>query len=51
MRLLVDIFTNDEFISDVFKYESAFNDAIIKVRSSYKAKDKIGEVDVGKQNF
>ena len=47
MRLFVDIFTDEEFLSDVFKFELAHNDAIIKAPSSYKKKDEIGEVDVG----
>jgi len=49
MRLLVDIFTDEEFMSDVFKTENAFQDAILKVKSTYKPKDSIGDVDVGKK--
>lgn len=51
MRLLVDIFTEEEFLSDVFKYELAHNDVIIKAPSAYKSKDKVGDVDVGKFNI
>ncbi len=51
MRLLVDIFTDEEFLSDAYKTELAFNDAILKAPSTYKAKDKCGDVDVGKLNL
>ena len=47
MRLLVDIFTEEEFMSDVFKFEYAYEEAILKVKSTYKLKDSIGDVDVG----
>jgi hypothetical protein len=47
MKLFADIFTDEEFMSDVFKFEIVNNDAIMKVKSSYKAKDSIGDVDVG----
>jgi len=45
-----DIFTDEEFMSDVYKTELAFEDAIMKVKSSYKAKDKVGEINVGNCN-
>ncbi len=47
MRLFSDIFTDEEFLSDVFKYEIAFNETIIKAPSAYKSKDQVGNVDVG----
>jgi hypothetical protein len=49
MKLLVDIFTGEEFMSDIFKMELAFGDAIIKVKATYKSKDAVGDVDVGKK--
>jgi hypothetical protein len=51
MRLYVDIFTDEEFLSDVYKSELANSDCIMKVKSSYKLKDQIGDVDVGKTNI
>ena len=47
MKLFVDLFTQEEFISDVFKMEEAFQESIYKVKSSYKLKDQVGDVDVG----
>lgn len=47
MRLLVDIFTDEEFCSDVFNSELAFESSILKVKSSYKLKDQVGDIDVG----
>ena len=34
-------------MSDIFPFEMAYDDAIMKVKSQYKAADKIGEVDIG----
>jgi hypothetical protein len=51
MKLFADIFTDEEFMSDVYKVEMVHNDAIMKVKSSYKAKDNVGDVDVGMDNI
>lgn len=47
MRIFSDVFTGDEMMSDIFKYELAYENAIMKVPSAYKSADKIGEVDIG----
>lgn len=48
MKLFVDIFTDEEFLSDVYTSTTAHEDVILKCNSKYKAKDKVGDVDVGK---
>ena len=39
-----------EFMSEVYKYDLAFGNAIMKVKSSYKNKEQVGNVDVGNCN-
>ena len=34
-------------MNDIFPYELAYDNAIMKVKSQYKSADKVGEVDIG----
>ena len=45
MLIFQDIIKNDEFMSDIFPYTLEYDDVIMKVQSSYKPKDKIGDID------
>lgn len=47
MKIYQDIFSNDEFVSDIFEMKLDFNDTIYKVKSAYKNKDAIGQIDTG----
>lgn len=47
MRIYQDVFTEDEYMSEMYKFELECEDVIMKVGSSYKNKDKVGTVDVG----
>ena len=47
MRVFQDVFTNDEYMSELFKHEFVFNNAILKAKAQYKFKDQIGQVDIG----
>lgn len=47
MLVFQDIFKNDEFMSDTFKFELAYENAIMKVQSAYKNLDQVGNVDIG----
>jgi hypothetical protein len=47
MRVFQDVFTEEEFMSEVYKYELAYNDAVMKVKSTYKKKEQVGQIDVG----
>jgi len=47
MKVFKDIFTEDELFCDTFKYESAYDDVILKSKSQYKKKDQVGQVDIG----
>jgi hypothetical protein len=47
MRVFQDVFTNDEMMSELFKFELAYNDVAMKVRASYKSKESIGNIDIG----
>lgn len=48
MKVFKDVFTNDELLSENFKYELAFNDTILKVKSNLVNKGDVGNVDIGK---
>ena len=50
MLIFQDIIKNDEFLSDIFPYTLEYDDVIMKVQSSYKPKDKIGEIDGVEEN-
>ena len=52
MLIFQDIIKNDEFMSDIFPYTLEYDDVIMKVQSSYKPKDKIGDIDklIGNDN-
>lgn len=47
MKVFQDIFTNDEVMSETYPFTLAYNDAIMKVKSSYKNKESVGNVDIG----
>lgn len=47
MKVFKDVFTNDEVLSENFKYELAFDDTILKVKSSLINKEDAGNVDIG----
>lgn len=47
MLIFKDIFTNDELMSDIFPFEMDYEDTIMKVKSSYKNPDDVGNVDIG----
>ena len=47
MKVFQDIFTNDEIMSDVFKFELAHDDVIMKVKSRLASKDNCANVDIG----
>ena len=47
MKVFQDIFTNDEIMSDVFKFDLAYDDVIMKVESKYSSKDNCANVDIG----
>ena len=47
MKVFQDIFTNDEIMSDVFKFELAYDDVIMKVKSRSASKDNCANVDIG----
>lgn len=47
MLVFQDIFKNDEFMSDIFKFELAYEDAIMKVQSTYKNPDQVGNINIG----
>lgn len=47
MKVFQDIFTNDEIMSDVFKFELAYDDVIMKVKSRLASKDNCANVDIG----
>jgi hypothetical protein len=51
MLVFQDLFTKDELMSEVFKFELAYDDVIMKVKSSYKKKEDAGNVDIGKPIF
>lgn len=47
MLIFQDIFTNDEFMSDIFPFTLEYEDCIMKVKSQYKAPEDVGNVDIG----
>ena len=47
MLIFQDVFTNDEFMSDIFPFELAYEDTIMKVKSSYKKPEDVGNIDIG----
>lgn len=51
MKVFQDIFTNDEIMSDVFKFELIHDDVIMKVKSRLTTKDNAANVDIGKLIF
>jgi len=50
MKVFQDVFTNDEILSDIFKHELDYSDVIMKVKTAYKSKEAVGNVDIGKKN-
>ena len=47
MLIFQDFIKNDEFMSDIFPYELAYDDVIMKVKTHYKKKEEVGNVDIG----
>ena len=47
MKVFQDVFTNDEVLSDIYSAEYAYSDVIMKVKSTYKNKEDVGNVDIG----
>ena len=47
MLIFQDIFNTDEFMSDIFPFTLEYDDCIMKVQSSYKAPEDVGNVDIG----
>jgi hypothetical protein len=47
MKVFQDVFTNDEYMSEIFPFTLDYDDVIMKVKSSYKNPDQIGTVDIG----
>ena len=47
MKVFQDVLTNDEVMGDTFNYTLEYNDVIMKVKSSYKSKEAVGNVDIG----
>jgi hypothetical protein len=47
MKVFVDVFTNDEVMSEIFPFTLEYEDSIMKVPSAYKKKDDAGNVDIG----
>jgi hypothetical protein len=47
MKVFQDVLTNDEVMSDVFQFTLDYNDVIMKVKSTYKSKEAVGNVDIG----
>ena len=47
MRVFQDVFTDEEFMSETYKFELAYEEAIMKVGSTYKKKEAVGNVDIG----
>jgi hypothetical protein len=48
MKVFQDVLTNDEVMSDSFQFTTDYNDVIMKVKSAYKNKEAVGNVDIGK---
>jgi hypothetical protein len=51
MKVFQDVFTNDELMSDIFKFTLDHDDVIMKVNSALTTKDNCANVDVGTQNI
>ena len=47
MLIFSDIFNNDEFMSDTFPFTLEYDDCMMKVQSSMKAPEDVGNVDIG----
>ena len=47
MKVYQDVFTNDEVMSEVYKFELDYQDVIMKVKSAYKNKEAVGNIDIG----
>jgi hypothetical protein len=51
MKVYQDVLTNDEVMSEVYPFTLAYDDVIMKVKSTYKSKEAVGNVDIGKLSF
>ena len=47
MLIFRDFIKKDEFMSDIFPFELAYDDVIMKVKTHYKKKEDVGNVDIG----
>jgi hypothetical protein len=47
IKTLISSVLNDEIMSDVFKFELAYDDVIMKVKSRLCSKDNCANVDIG----
>ena len=45
MLIFQDFIKNDEFMSDIFPFELMYDDVIMKVKTQYKKKEDVGNVD------
>ena len=50
MIVYKDVFTEDEVMSEVFKYKLDYEDVIMKVQATYTKKEAVGNIDIGKIN-
>jgi hypothetical protein len=48
MKVFQDVLTGDEVMSDVYNFTTDYNEVIMKVKSAYKNKEAVGNVDIGK---
>ena len=47
MKIFKDIFSNDEMMSELFPYTEIHEKMIMRVPSSYKYPEQVGQVDIG----
>jgi hypothetical protein len=47
MKVFQDVFTNDEVMGEVFSFTQDYKNVIMKVKSSYKSKEAVGNIDIG----
>jgi hypothetical protein len=47
MLVFQDVFTRDEVMSECFKFELAYEDSVMKVKSAMKNKESVGNIDIG----
>jgi hypothetical protein len=47
MKVFQDVFTNEEVMSEVYPFTLEYQDVIMKVKSAYKNKEAVGNIDIG----